>query len=158
MKKSLIVLALLAAASAASAADLTLSGGSYKGTQRYGVGIETAPVYVNGNFSVVPFFELANLHRQDRDVVQLSATPMLRYHLTPALYAEGGIGASALSKTSLGDQRFSSAFQFQSTLGVGYRFNDALSVSYRLSHTSNGGIEKPNDGIDMQSVVVTLKF
>lgn len=156
--KKLLIVAALAAAFSAQAADFSLNAGSYKGVTRQGVAIETAPVYVNGGFSVVPMFEIANLRYQQDNVVQLSAVPMLRYNFGNGLFTEGGIGASGISRTTLGDKSFGSGFQFSSNLGVGYHFTDTVSVTYRISHFSNAGIKHPNDGLTMQSVVLGFKF
>lgn len=162
MKKTLIAAALAVGLMAsAQATDLSLNAGSYQGVQRQGIALEAAPIYVNGGFSVVPMFEVANLRYQQDNLIQVSAVPMLRYNFGTAragVFTEAGIGASAISRTSLGDKEFGSAFQFSSNLGLGYRFNENLSVSYRISHFSNAGIKSQNDGVTMQSVVLGLKF
>jgi hypothetical protein len=55
-----------------------------------------------------------------------------------------------LSETSLGERRFSTAFQFGDHLAIGYRFGGKgqYDLSWRFQHLSNGGIKQPNDGID----------
>ena len=45
--------------------------------------------------------------------------------------------------------------QFEHRLGVGLRFRNQT-LGLRAMHYSNGGIKKPNDGIEMYSVLYRL--
>lgn len=73
-------------------------------------------------------------------------------------YFEAGLGGALFSKTSLGERSFSTAFQFTEWVGVGLDFGERFSIGWRYAHFSNAGIKKPNDGIDIQQVVLGARF
>jgi hypothetical protein len=75
-------------------------------------------------------------------------------------YIEAGLGLHLLSHSSIGDKRMSTALQFGSHIGVGYRFGAKRSyqVGYRFQHMSNGGFKKPNPGINFHQVRVQYHF
>jgi hypothetical protein len=54
----------------------------------------------------------------------------------------------------------STAFQFGSHIGLGYRFGAKRSyeIGYRFQHISNAGIKKPNPGINFHQVRVQYHF
>lgn len=100
-----------------------------------------------------------------RDLMAASTTPFLRYELGRALgvplYAEGGIGASLLSRTRVDDWRqFSTAFQFNEFAGMGARFGKKgeQRLGMRLQHVSNGGIKRPNDGLTYGMFFLDYRF
>lgn len=72
-------------------------------------------------------------------------------------YLEGGIGAALLSRTNIGGREFSTTFQFEDRLGIGIR-GQRVDFHYRFIHYSNGGLEKPNNGIDFHVVGMAIKF
>jgi len=94
---------------------------------------------------------------KNNELMDLSLTPVLRYQrdanlsrgVTP--YAEAGVGPHLLSRTQLGYQEYSTAFQFGSLLGVGLGFggNGQYEIAYRFQHISNAGIKRPNDGMNL---------
>jgi len=96
------------------------------------------------------------------EIVEIGLTPVFRLQQNDlkGFYGELGIGAHFLSKTSLGDQRFSTSFQFGDHLGAGYRFGakGAFDLSLRYQHLSNGSIKKPNDGINFSQVRLQYHF
>ena len=66
-------------------------------------------------------------------------------------YLEAAIGFHVISDLQIDyDRSFSTRFQFGDHVGVGMRFGprDRYDVGLRLQHLSNGGIRKPNPGID----------
>jgi len=99
---------------------------------------------------------------QNENITEVGLTPVFRLQQNDrrGLYAEAAIGFHALSRTSLGDKRFSTSFQFGDHLGVGYRFGarGAYDVSYRYQHLSNGGIKDPNSGINFSQVRLQYHF
>ncbi len=99
---------------------------------------------------------------QNDEIAEIGLTPVFRLQRNDLQgpYAELGIGAHVLSKTSLGDKRFSTLFQFGDHLGVGYRFGPkgAFDLSYRYQHLSNGGIKKPNNGINFNQIRLQYHF
>jgi lipid A 3-O-deacylase len=72
-------------------------------------------------------------------------------------YVEGGIGAAFLSRTSIGGREFSTSFQFEDRLGIGLR-GRRIDVHYRFMHYSNGGLKKPNNGIDFHVLGLAVRF
>ena len=99
---------------------------------------------------------------QNDGLIDIGFTPTFRWQPNDlvGLYLEGGIGAHYLSDTSLGGKRFSTQFQFGDHAGFGYRFGPkgAYDLSYRFQHLSNGGIKKPNEGIDFHQIRLQYWF
>ena len=99
---------------------------------------------------------------QNDDIAEIGFTPVFRFQRNSLAgpYFEGGIGAHLLSRTQIGDKRFSTKFQFGDHLGLGYRFGakGAWDLGYRFQHLSNGSIKKPNDGINFHQVRLQYWF
>lgn len=99
---------------------------------------------------------------QNADITEIGVTPVLRLQQNSlqGIYGEAGIGAHFLSHTSIGDRRLSTSFQFGDHLGVGYRFGPkaAYDLGYRYQHVSNGGIKKPNSGINFNQIRLQYHF
>ena len=99
---------------------------------------------------------------QNDEIFEIGLTPVFRVQQNDLQgpYAELGIGAHLLSRTSLGDKRFSTKFQFGDHLGVGYRFGakGAFDLSYRYQHLSNAGIKRPNNGINFNQIRLQYHF
>ena len=93
---------------------------------------------------------------------EIGVTPVFRLQRNEktGAYVEAGIGAHFLSRTSIGDKRFSTSFQFGDHFGVGYRFGakGAYDVSYRFQHLSNGAIKHPNNGINFNQLRLQYHF
>ena len=93
---------------------------------------------------------------QNGDITEIGLTPVFRLQRNnlQGPYAEAAIGFHVLSKSTIGDKRFSTLFQFGDHLGFGYRFGvkSAWDVSYRYQHLSNGGIKDPNNGINFHQL------
>lgn len=67
-------------------------------------------------------------------------------------YVEWGPGFRLISPTKVEDgKRFSTGFQFDNHLGVGFEFgaDRQYDVGARIQHISNGGIKEPNSGINL---------
>jgi lipid A 3-O-deacylase len=73
-------------------------------------------------------------------------------------YLELGLGGALLSQTTLGPRTLSTRFQFTEWIGVGVDISEHFTVGMRFSHYSNAGIKKPNDGLDMQQIVIGARF
>ena len=99
---------------------------------------------------------------QNEDIAEIGLTPVFRVQQNDlqGFYGELGIGFHVLSKTSLGDKRFSTAFQFGDHLGAGYRFGakGAFDLGYRYQHLSNASIKRPNNGINFHQIRVQYHF
>lgn len=100
------------------------------------------------------------------NVFELALTPTFRLEqknshggqLAP--YVEAGIGAHLIGPTSIGDRSLSSGFQFGSHLGVGIRFGDQgrYDLGYGYQHISNAGLDQPNDGLDMHTIRLGMRY
>lgn len=73
-------------------------------------------------------------------------------------YFEAGLGGAYFSQTSLGPRSLSTRFQFTEWIGVGLDIGKHVSIGWRYVHFSNANIKKPNDGIDLQQVVLSARF
>ncbi|MGZ5091827.1 MAG: acyloxyacyl hydrolase [Burkholderiales bacterium] len=99
---------------------------------------------------------------QNKDITDVGFTPVFRVQpngLTGP-YAEAGIGLHLLSHASIGEKNLSTSFQFGDHLGLGYRFGakGAFDVGYRFQHFSNGGVKRPNPGINFNQVRLQYHF
>lgn len=98
---------------------------------------------------------------QHLDVTTVGLTPMFRFQADQlkGWYAEGGIGVELLSRLYDNDgHRLSTAFQFNDRIGAGYVFSHGWDVGLRLEHVSNGGIKKPNKGVNFVVLRVAYPF
>lgn len=99
---------------------------------------------------------------ENGDITEIGITPVFRFQQNDrrGAYVEAGIGAHFLSRTAIGDKRFSASFQFGNHVGVGYRFGarGAYDVSYRFQHLSNAGLKHPNNGINFNQLRLQYHF
>jgi lipid A 3-O-deacylase len=86
---------------------------------------------------------------------QLGLVPLLRYRFAEGRspwFVEGGIGLSVTDKRFVSrDKEFGTSWNFSDNLAVGRSFGEQgrQEVSLRLQHTSNGGLKKPNPGLNL---------
>ena len=96
------------------------------------------------------------------ELFDLALTPVFRIqpNALAGPYLEAAIGFHVLSRSSIGDHRLSTAFQFGDHLGVGYRFGSKASydLGYRFQHLSNAGIKRPNPGINFHQIRLQYHF
>lgn len=100
-----------------------------------------------------------NITGQRQYLTDIGITPVFRFQKDSrkGLYAEAGIGAHYLSKHYDNDGgQLSTKFEFGDHLGVGYVFNNNVDIGLKVQHFSNGGIKKPNSGVNF--AVVGLKY
>jgi lipid A 3-O-deacylase len=90
-----------------------------------------------------------------RTINDLGVTPVFRFQQPElskiAPYVEGAIGFHVITPTMLDDNRhFGGAFQFGDHVGAGARFGPKgkYELGMRFQHLSNGGLKKPNNGIN----------
>lgn len=176
--KSVVTAALLACAALGSGTAGAVDGvaveiGSGDGTDMARIALQsdwrkqwlrTGSWHVGGYWD----FGIGQWHRggvragENEDITEIGITPVLRFQQNDrrGAYVEAGIGAHFLSRTSLGDKRFSTSFQFGDHVGVGYRFGarGAYDISYRFQHVSNGGIKHPNNGINFNQLRLQYHF
>ncbi len=107
---------------------------------------------------------------EDKDVqlttwiTQLGLTPALRYRWDGGdspWFVEAGIGVNILTPVFRdGDRRFSTTFNFGDHIALGRSFDSERrkELSLRLQHFSNGGIKRPNPGINFIQLRYTHAF
>jgi len=102
----------------------------------------------------------------NRDAVwDIGLTPVFRLERvqrsTYVPYIETGIGFHILSELGISNERrFSTKFQFGDHIGAGVRYGERYryDVSVRLQHLSNGGIRRPNPGINFAQLRLAYHF
>lgn len=102
-----------------------------------------------------------NVPGAHQDLVDIGFTPVFRYGADnkKGFYVEGGIGVHLLSKLyNNNDDKLSTAFQFGDHIGVGYVFNNNWEIAAKIQHFSNGGIKKPNSGVDYAVVKLAYRY
>jgi len=94
---------------------------------------------------------------KDESTAEIGITPVFRIERN-RLYLEGAIGVHLVTTHISAQRVFSTAFQFGTHVGAGYRFGPALryDLGLRVQHISNGGLREPNPGIDF--VTVRLQY
>jgi hypothetical protein len=128
--------------------------------------------FTDGDWQVGGFWEATAGIWQGRSgagnnqkITDIGITPVFRLQqknpsgISP--YLEGAIGFHLISPTYIyANRQFGSAFQFGDHLGAGVRFGDhqQYDLSYRYQHLSNGGIKKPNQGINLNQIHFVYHF
>lgn len=162
-RPAILFAGLALAQSTASAEDyLFVSGGTGPDGELVRLGWQhgwDAKWFADGDWYLGGLWELeAGYWRgsQGEDLWDFGLTPVFRLQrhrpfgngLSP--YLEAGIGAHLLSQTRYSDKELSTRFQFGDHLGVGVKFgkDGRFSLTYRYQHHSNGGIKRPNPGVE----------
>ncbi|MET0858876.1 MAG: acyloxyacyl hydrolase [Telluria sp.] len=102
-----------------------------------------------------------NVPGQHQNITVAGLTPVFRYERADkrGWFAEGGIGISLFSELyNNDDNRLSTAFQFADHIGAGYVFDNKWELGARIQHYSNGGIKKPNSGVNFFLVKAAYRF
>jgi len=101
----------------------------------------------------------------NQTVIDLGITPVFRFQQKNpsgiAPYAEAAIGFHMISPTFIyANRKFGSSFQFGDHVGFGVRMGEhqQYDLGYRYQHLSNGGIKKPNQGINLSEVHFAYHF
>jgi lipid A 3-O-deacylase len=95
------------------------------------------------------------------NITSIGLTPVFRLRADDGKgwFAEVGIGAHLLSERYHNATKdLSTAFQFGDHIGVGYVFNNGWEGNLKFQHFSNGGIKKPNDGVNFVLVQLAKPF
>ncbi len=101
----------------------------------------------------------------NQTVADVGITPVFRLQQkSPAgfsPYAEAAIGLHLITPTFVNANRqLGSAVQFGDHVGIGVRFGvrQQFDLGYRYQHLSNGGVKKPNQGINFSQVRFAYHF
>lgn len=147
----------------ASAADVSVAVGSTSQggvTARTALGFNWDKAWLESSTGkLTGYWDLGYTYWQAGDEAgarhSISLSPVFVYefgqgHIKP--FVEAGIGASMFSSTNAGDQKMSTAFNFEDRIGAGLKIGEDQKVGLRAIHYSNGSIKEPNDGIESFSV------
>ena len=94
---------------------------------------------------------------------EVGETTVLRYNFITGTrwvpFIDGGFGAMG---TDIGHPNLGSTFEFNEYAGAGvdyfWRTNSALSLQYRFTHVSDGGIAAPNGGLNQHILYAGLSW
>lgn len=92
-----------------------------------------------------------NVIGQHQHLTDIGLTPVFRWQADDrkGWYAEGGIGVHVLSRLyDNNDDWLSTRFQFGDHLGAGVVLANGWDLGVKVQHFSNGGIKRPNSGVD----------
>lgn len=128
--------------------------------------------FTEGDWLVAGFWEATAGKLQGRSsagnnqsITDIGVTPVFRFQQKNptafAPYLEGAIGIHLISPNYLyANRHLGSAFQFGDHIGAGVRFGEhhQYDLAYRFQHMSNGGIKKPNQGVNLNQVHFIYHF
>ncbi len=172
MRAGAVALMLLASAPAMAVDGMAVEIGQGDGTDMGRVAVQwdwKKPLHQGAGWNVGGYWDLGlgywnndGFPNRNQEITEIGLTPVLRLQSDSleGLYGELGIGWHLQSHTTIGDKTMSTAFQFGSHLGIGYRFGAkrAYDLSYRIQHLSNASIKKPNDGINFNQIRLQYHF
>jgi len=97
--------------------------------------------------------------KQNINVIGITPVFRLQNDTLRGFYAEAGIGAHLMSALYDNDgKQLSTRFQFGDHIGIGYVFANNLDLGLRIQHFSNGGIKRPNDGVNFALIRASYSF
>ncbi|MFM0277761.1 acyloxyacyl hydrolase [Paraburkholderia sediminicola] len=110
------------------------------------------------------YWNIREDHASRPDIWEFGLTPVLRIikdagWIRP--YFEAGVGIRLLSHVrETEDRTLSSSFQFADMVGVGAQFGERQNyqAGFRFQHISDGGIKRPNPGINFSELYVQYNF
>ena len=109
------------------------------------------------------FWEYGAQNTHETNLV-LALSPVLNkticYCQYGRVYGEFGIGLSFIDDTKFAGKNISTHYQFEDRIGLGYEFGKDFQykVALRYFHYSNGGLKKPNPGLDFLSFSFLYKI
>ena len=113
--------------------------------------------------SSVNFWQYGDENTHDTNLV-LAVSPVVEFPVgilfDKEIYVEFGIGVSLLDDTKFAGKNVSTHYQFEDRLGFKMKFGEKqdTEISLRYFHYSNGGLKKPNPGLDFISLSVMKRF
>jgi hypothetical protein len=145
------------------AADMARAGVSWNWDKQW---------FADGDWLVTGFWEASlgtwrghSVTGGNQTVTDVGLTPVFRLQQKKpgefAPYAEAAIGFHLITPTLIyANRRFGSAFQFGDHVGLGVRFGGhrQFDLGYRFQHLSNGGLKKPNQGINFNQIRFAYHF
>lgn len=147
----------------ASAADLSAAIGATSqggGTARTALGFNWDKSWMESSSGkITGYWDLGYTYWQAGDEAggrhSISLSPVFVYELGQGQikpFVEAGIGVAMFSSINAGDQKMSTAFNFEDRIGAGLKIGETQKVGIRAIHYSNGSAKEPNDGIESFSL------
>lgn len=169
---SALLIALPCAAIDVKGASVEVGGGDEVRMARVGVHADLARRWFQSNGTHVgAYWDAALFHWKGnayqgvygrrQSLTGIGLTPVFRFQSDDLTgwYAEGGIGVNLISGLYYNNgDRLSTSFQFNDQLGAGYVFKNGWDVGVKFEHFSNGGIKKPNSGVNFILLRVARQF
>jgi len=94
-------------------------------------------------------------------IKSISFSPMYRYdfgqYYESIPFIEAGVGISYASDVTLEGEDFGTHFQFENSIGFGFKFSE-FDIAYRYVHYSNAGLDDNNSGADFSIISISFKF
>lgn len=119
---------------------------------------ELAPLGLNQFFANPGLqleFSASDIHSRGDHHPILGILPVIRWSWHPQhpwhWFMDVGIGASYHQETQIADHQLGSHLLFEDRIGVGLR-HDRWMFALRGYHYSNGGLQTPNDGLNLLSL------
>ncbi len=122
--------------------------------------IEDLRIYVETS---VNFWEYGTPRQHDTNFI-LALSPVIQKTFCHCgngrVFGEFGIGISVLDDTRFAGKDVSTHYQFEDRLGIGYQFDgeEQYRLVLRYFHYSNGGVKKPNPGLDFISFSFAMRW
>jgi hypothetical protein len=148
-----------------------LQAGRGDGTTSATAGIDWdfARTWRPGNVLIDGYWDLSVAHwRTDAEsrsfsLSQVGITPVFRLRMSPdsRWFTEAGIGLTwTTARYRSSDKRFTTNFNFADHVALGRIFGQSRRhiVALRYEHFSNGGIRRPNPGVNFGQLRYTYRF
>ena len=97
----------------------------------------------------------------DQSAALVSVGPVWRFPLGASrTFVDFGFSPTLLSRSRFDDRELGGNFHFTSSLSIGAAFGrfEQYSLSLRAQHTSNGGLNEDNPGLDMVGLNLQVNF
>lgn len=170
----LLCATILSAPAAAQGLQLSATAASGDhGVSKYGVILawnRAAPLWQGQSWQLLLRHEVelaAWRVKHARNLIEAGYSPVFRLQRplagggAKAFFIEGSIGVRALSHTRITpDRSMGSALHFSDMLGLGWQWGPQgrSSAGVRIQHLSNGGVKKPNPGINFGQIYYSHRF
>ncbi|MEM7282215.1 MAG: acyloxyacyl hydrolase [Pseudomonadota bacterium] len=95
-----------------------------------------------------------------RAYVSLGPVWRFSFRRAPSSFLEFGFSPTYIAGSTFGDRDLGGNLQFTSSVAVGKKFGleEKWSLSLRAQHTSNGGLDELNPGLDMIGLNIQYRF
>jgi hypothetical protein len=117
--------------------------------------------YWEPSLALIDCKKYQNQTGQSDTFYDVGLTPILRWQgdSPHGLFGEIGIGLNYMTQKMNNDGKMMSThFQFGDSVGLGYQFDNNVSITLKFKHFSNAGIKEPNPAINFGMINVAYSF